>query len=61
MIFDKESRKASKNSEPKEKRKFGKRDYLLEEAIRGDFGFIKAKYADEDGNLYYYRASNNFN
>lgn len=61
MVFDKDTRKAAKNSTPKEKRVFGNREYLLEEAIRGDFGLIKAKYADEDGNLYYYRTSNNFN
>ena len=34
---------------------------MLEEAIRGDFAFIKAKIADEDGNLFYYRTANNFN
>lgn len=61
MIFDKETRTTAKNSTPKEKRVFGNREYILEEAIRGDFGLIKAKYADEDGNLYYYRSANNFN
>ncbi len=33
----------------------------MEEAIRGDFSLIKAKYADTEGNLYYYRMANNFN
>ena len=33
----------------------------MEEAIRGDFALLKAKYADEDGNLVFYKSANNFN
>jgi acyl CoA:acetate/3-ketoacid CoA transferase alpha subunit len=44
-----------------QKRTFNGRDYILEEAITGDFGLIKAKVADEDGNLIYYGTANNFN
>jgi acetate CoA/acetoacetate CoA-transferase alpha subunit len=37
------------------------RQYLVEQAIRGDIALIKAKKADTSGNLVYERASRNFN
>ena len=33
----------------------------MEESLTGDFAFIKAKYGDELGNLYYFKTANNFN
>jgi 3-oxoacid CoA-transferase len=35
----------------KERRRFGDRDFILEAAIRPDFGFVRAMKADESGNL----------
>ena len=37
--------------EPKEKKQFNGRDYLLEDSIIGDFALIRAWRADENGNL----------
>ncbi|KAJ5071144.1 ketoacid-coenzyme a transferase [Anaeramoeba ignava] len=50
-----------KKSQPKESRKFNGRDYVLETAIHGDFGLIKAWKADEDGNLIFRGTARNFN
>lgn len=44
----------------KETRGFGGRDYVLEEAIRGDVALIKAESADRWGNLVYRKAARNF-
>ena len=38
-------------SAPREARQFGGRDYVLEEAITGDFALVKAWKADTRGNL----------
>ena len=48
-------------SKAKESRQFKNREYVLEEAIRGDFAFIKAWKADRSGNLIFRRAAYNFN
>jgi 3-oxoacid CoA-transferase len=48
-------------STQKESRQFNGREYVLEEAIRGDFAFIKAWKADRSGNLIFRRAGYNFN
>jgi 3-oxoacid CoA-transferase subunit A len=45
----------------KETRQFNGRDYILEQAITGDFAFVKAWKADTLGNLVYRRTSRNFN
>jgi len=42
-------------------RVFNGREYIMEEAIRGDFSLIKAWKADTKGNLIMRKASNNFN
>ncbi len=47
--------------EGKEVREFGKRKYILEEAIRGDFAIVKAWKADRYGNLIYRHTAQNFN
>ncbi|KAJ1720743.1 Succinyl-CoA:3-ketoacid coenzyme A transferase 1, mitochondrial [Coemansia biformis] len=46
---------------PREVRAFDGRSYLLESSITGDFALIKAWRADEQGNLVFRAAANNFN
>lgn len=48
-------------SQAKESRQFAGREFVLEEAIRGDFAFVKAWKADRNGNLIFRRAGYNFN
>ena len=50
-----------KASERKETRAFDGRDYVLEEAITGDFAIVKAWKADRHGNLVFRASSRNFN
>lgn len=38
-------------SEPRQSAVFNGRDYIMEEAITGDYAFVKAWKADEEGNL----------
>lgn len=45
----------------KEHRVFNGRTYLLEEALSADYAFIRAKTADEFGNLIYQGSERNFN
>jgi 3-oxoacid CoA-transferase subunit A len=45
----------------KETREFGGRQYVLEQAITGDFAFVKAWKADKLGNLVYRKTARNFN
>lgn len=44
----------------KEIRKFGGRDYVLEEAIQADFALVKCRAADRYGNLVYNKTARNF-
>ena len=39
----------------------GGRDYLLEEALRADFAFVRANKADRFGNMYFHGTTVNFN
>lgn len=48
-------------AEGKETKHFGGKEYLLEEAITGDFAFVKAWKADQAGNLVFRKTSRNFN
>jgi len=48
-------------SEPRESRVFNGRDYIMEEAITGEVGLVKAWKADEYGNLVFRGTSQNFN
>ncbi len=48
-------------AEGKEERSFNGRDYILEEAIIGDFAIIKAWKADRYGNLVFRKTARNFN
>jgi len=45
----------------KDERKFNGRDYILEEAITGDFAIVKAWKADKFGNLVFRKTARNFN
>ena len=49
------------SSKEKEVRRFGNRDYMLEESIVGDFSIIKAWKADKKGNLIFKGTAQNFN
>ena len=48
-------------SKPREVREFKGKKYLLEEALSGDFAFVKCWKADKDGNLVFHRTARNFN
>ncbi len=48
-------------SEPREHRVFGGRDYILEEAITGDYALVKAWRADRMGNVQFRMSARNFN
>lgn len=48
-------------SNPKETRTFDDKTYVMEEAIRGDYAFVKVDKADRLGNCRFRRAMNNFN
>ena len=47
--------------EGKEIREFNGRNYIMEEAIVGDFAFVRANTADRWGNLVYRKTQRNFN
>lgn len=48
-------------SKNKEIKLIGNREYVLQESLRADFAFIKAKKADKLGNLIYSKSARNFN
>eukprot|EP00117_Sycon_ciliatum_P021855 scpid70430/ scgid19023/ Succinyl-CoA:3-ketoacid-coenzyme A transferase 1, mitochondrial; 3-oxoacid-CoA transferase 1; Somatic-type succinyl-CoA:3-oxoacid-CoA-transferase len=48
-------------SSPREARTFNGRDYIMEEAITGDFALVKAWKADRMGNLVFRSTARNFN
>jgi len=48
-------------SEPREVRRFGSFDFVLEEAIKGDVSFVKAWKGDPFGNLVFRGTARNFN
>jgi len=51
----------AKASPPKETRRFGESEYVLEEAIRCDYALVRASIGDREGNLYFAKATRNFN
>ncbi|HUY11418.1 MAG TPA: CoA transferase subunit A [Candidatus Dormibacteraeota bacterium] len=51
----------AKASPPKETRRFGEREYVLEEGIRCDYALVRASIGDTEGNLYFAKATRNFN
>jgi len=48
-------------SEPKEVRRFGDTDYVLETALTADFGLVRAAVGDRHGNLVFAESARNFN
>lgn len=48
-------------SKPKETREFNGKSYVMEEAIFGDYAFVKVHKADRMGNCTFRLAQNNFN
>jgi len=48
-------------SPAKPTQRFGDREYVLEEAIRADFGLIRAAVGDTHGNLVFEKSARNFN
>ena len=48
-------------AEGKEVKEFQGREYILEQAITGDFAFVKAWKADKSGNCIFRKTSRNFN
>lgn len=56
----KEPLKAAEMAKPKEERSFKGRNYILEEAINGDYAIIHAWKVDEAGNAVFRYAANNF-
>jgi len=48
-------------AEGKETREFAGRTYLMEEALHGDFAFVKAWKGDTHGNLIFRKTARNFN
>lgn len=51
----------TKIAEGKEHKTFNGREYILEQAITGDFAFVKAWKGDTFGNLIYRKTARNFN
>lgn len=48
-------------AQDKEHKEFDGKMYILEKAIRGDFGLVKAQKADKYGNLLFNKTARNFN
>jgi 3-oxoacid CoA-transferase subunit A len=48
-------------SEPKEVRRFGDREYVLETALTADFGLVRAAVGDRHGNVVFHESARNFN
>jgi 3-oxoacid CoA-transferase subunit A len=48
-------------SPKKETRRFGDREYVLEEGIVCDFALVRASIGDSEGNLIFHQATRNFN
>ncbi|KAF2682345.1 putative coenzyme A transferase [Lentithecium fluviatile CBS 122367] len=51
----------AKMAPPKETREFNGKSYVMEEAIYGDYAFVKVAKADRLGNCTFRKAQNNFN
>src|SRR3954454_5713458 len=48
-------------SPPKEVRRFGDQDFVLETALTADYGLVRAAVADRHGNLVFHESARNFN
>lgn len=59
--YSSDGKEVVKESKPREVREFNGRQYVLEEAIGGDYALIKAYKADKMGNCWFRGAARNFN
>jgi 3-oxoacid CoA-transferase subunit A len=48
-------------SQPKEVRRFGDKEFVLETALTADFGLVRAAVGDRHGNLVFHESARNFN
>jgi 3-oxoacid CoA-transferase subunit A len=48
-------------SAPKEVRRFGDQEFVLETALTADFGLVRAAVGDRHGNLVFHESARNFN
>lgn len=49
------------SSQPRQVQMFNGKNYIMEEAITGDFALVKAWKADTEGNLIFRKSARNFN
>lgn len=56
-----EEGKVAESSSPRQEQSFNGIPYILEESITADYALIKARKADELGNLVFYKSARNFN
>lgn len=61
LIIQYREKKKNLMSSPREERIFNGTTYIMEEAIRGNWGLLKAWKADEYGNLVFHKSARNFN
>lgn len=59
--YSRDGKTVLKHSQPRESRFFNGKKFLLEEAITGDFAFVKCWKADKAGNLVFKKTARNFN
>jgi 3-oxoacid CoA-transferase subunit A len=50
-----------RTSEPKEVRRFGDQDFVLETALTADYALVRASVGDRHGNLVFHESARNFN
>lgn len=59
--YSTDGKEVLKESKPREVREFNGRQFVLEEAIQGDYAFVKAHKVDKMGNCWFKGAARNFN
>lgn len=59
--YSADGKEVLKESKPREVREFNGRQFVLEEAIQGDYAFVKAHKVDKLGNCWFKGAARNFN
>lgn len=59
--YSADGKEVLKTSKPREVREFNGRQFVLEEAIYGDYAFVKANKVDKLGNCWFKGAARNFN
>lgn len=61
VLLSKDGKNIVIASEPRERRTFNGRDYIMEQAIFGDIALIKGYKADKKGNVIFRKTAQNFN